>query len=203
VGDSNVGKTCLLSRFLDKQFKQDHDTTIGVDFGSKIININMNNELNIPIKLQIWDTAGQERFKSIIRSYYKGSIGVILVYDISDKTSFDHVKDWLGEINKYTNYDIVIQLIGNKSDLGNRKVSFEEGLSFAQENNLLFMETTAKNCLIKNSDSSYNMNINSIFHNMTIEIYKKILNNHNLINNQNGIIIGNNKQNQTKCCTLL
>ena len=90
IGDTSVGKSCLLLQFLEKKFKFDHDTTIGVEFGSKIINVK-----DKQIKLQIWDTAGQETFKSITRSYYRGSIGVVLVYDITNRDSFNNVSKWL------------------------------------------------------------------------------------------------------------
>ena len=92
IGDTSVGKSCLLLQFLEKKFKFDHDTTIGVEFGSKIINVR-----DKQIKLQIWDTAGQETFKSITRSYYRGSIGVVLVYDITNRDSFNNVSKWLDE----------------------------------------------------------------------------------------------------------
>jgi Ras-related protein Rab-2A len=90
IGDTSVGKSCLLLQFLEKKFKFDHDTTIGVEFGSKIITVKDKH-----IKLQIWDTAGQETFKSITRSYYRGSIGVILVYDITNRDSFNNISKWL------------------------------------------------------------------------------------------------------------
>ena len=114
-----VGKSCILLQFLEKKFKFDHDTTIGVEFGSKVISV-----AEKPIKLQIWDTvindhmqAGQETFKSITRSYYRGSIGVILVYDITSKESFSNISKWLDETRSYSNDKITMMLIGNKTDL--------------------------------------------------------------------------------------
>lgn len=90
IGDSSVGKSCLMLRFTEEKFKTEHEPTLGVEFGSKYIKINENN-----LKIQIWDTAGQESFKSITRSYYKGSIAVLLVYDITKRDSFDNLNKWL------------------------------------------------------------------------------------------------------------
>jgi Ras-related protein Rab-2A len=101
-----------LLQFLEKKFKFDHDTTIGVEFGSKIISVN-----DKQIKLQIWDTAGQETFKSITRSYYRGSIGVILVYDITNRDSFNNIMKWLDETKNYANDKVTMLLVGNKTDL--------------------------------------------------------------------------------------
>ncbi|VDQ02289.1 unnamed protein product [Trichobilharzia regenti] len=116
-----VGKSCLLLQFTDKRFQPVHDLTIGVEFGARMINID-----GKQIKLQIWDTAGQESFRSITRSYYRGAAGALLVYDI-------------------TSSNMVIMLIGNKSDLESRRdVKKEEGEAFAREHGLIFMETSAK-----------------------------------------------------------
>ena len=112
IGDTSVGKSCLLLQFLEKKFKFDHDTTIGVEFGSKIITVKDKH-----IKLQIWDTAGQETFKSITRSYYRGSIGVILVYDITNRDSFNNISKWLDETKSYANDKITVMLVANKTDL--------------------------------------------------------------------------------------
>jgi len=140
VGDTAVGKSCLLLQFTDKRFQPVHDLTIGVEFGSRTITIEDNQ-----IKLQIWDTAGQEKFRSITRSYYRGAAGALLVYDITRRETFDHLQSWLEDCRRYSNQNIVIMLIGNKSDLENkRKVSKEEGEAFAKKHNLTFLETSAK-----------------------------------------------------------
>merc|ERR1712063_194503 len=140
VGDTAVGKSCLLLQFTDKRFQPVHDLTIGVEFGSRTINIDDNQ-----IKLQIWDTAGQEKFRSITRSYYRGAAGALLVYDITRRDTFQHLQSWLEDCRRYSNKDIVIMLIGNKSDLANKRaVSKEEGEAFAREHGLVFMETSAK-----------------------------------------------------------
>jgi len=139
IGDTGVGKSCLLLQFTDKRFRHDHDLTIGVEFGARLMVID-----DKPIKLQIWDTAGQESFRSITRSYYRGATGALLVYDISRRDSFNHVARWLQEARAYGNPNMVIMLIGNKSDLDRREVSYEEGANFARQNGLVFQETSAK-----------------------------------------------------------
>merc|ERR1711934_947193 len=140
VGDTAVGKSCLLLQFTDRRFQPVHDLTIGVEFGSRTITIDANQ-----IKLQIWDTAGQEKFRSITRSYYRGAAGALLVYDITRRETFEHLQSWLEDCRRYSNQNIVIMLIGNKCDLENkREVSTEEGQQFAADNGLTFLETSAK-----------------------------------------------------------
>eukprot|EP01090_Pellita_catalonica_P011652 TRINITY_DN234_c0_g1_i1.p1 TRINITY_DN234_c0_g1~~TRINITY_DN234_c0_g1_i1.p1 ORF type:complete len:200 (+),score=24.10 TRINITY_DN234_c0_g1_i1:49-648(+) len=140
VGDTAVGKSCLLLQFTDKRFQPVHDLTIGVEFGSRTLTIDKNQ-----VKLQIWDTAGQEKFRSITRSYYRGAAGALLVYDITRRETFEHLTSWLEDCRKYSNSNIVIMLIGNKSDLeSKRQVTRAEGEEFARQNNLLFLETSAK-----------------------------------------------------------
>jgi len=140
VGDTAVGKSCLLLQFTDKRFQPVHDLTIGVEFGSRTINID-----GKQVKLQIWDTAGQEKFRSITRSYYRGTSGALLAYDITRRETFDHLVEWLEDCRKYSNPNIVIMLIGNKSDLEEKRaVSKEEGERFAKEHGLYFLETSAK-----------------------------------------------------------
>jgi len=140
VGDMGVGKSCLLLQFTENKFRQKHELTIGVEFGGKMIDIN-----NKKIKIQIWDTAGQEAFQAITRSYYKGAIGALLVYDITRKDTFSHITKWLEVVKSYSDKKICIILIGNKIDLGNkRQVSKENGENFAKKNGILFLETSAK-----------------------------------------------------------
>jgi len=142
VGDTAVGKSCLLLQFTDKRFQPQHDLTIGVEFGSRTINIDSNQ-----VKLQIWDTAGQEKFRSITRSYYRGAAGALLVYDITRRETFEHLSSWLEDCLKYSNANIVITVIGNKCDLeSNRQVTREEGEEFAKKHNLLFFGNFCKNC---------------------------------------------------------
>ena len=140
VGDMGVGKSCLLLQFTENKFRQKHELTIGVEFGGKMIDIN-----NKKIKIQIWDTAGQEAFQAITRSYYKGAIGALLVYDITRKDTFSHITKWLEVVKSYSAKKICIILIGNKIDLENkRQVSKENGENFAKKNGILFLETSAK-----------------------------------------------------------
>ncbi|GFH56651.1 hypothetical protein CTEN210_13127 [Chaetoceros tenuissimus] len=140
IGDTGVGKSCLLLQFTDKRFQPVHDLTIGVEFGARMVNID-----NKQVKLQIWDTAGQESFRSITRSYYRGAAGALLVYDITRRDTFKHLSVWLEEARQHSQSNMTIMLIGNKNDLEHRRaVSFEEGKAFADANGLIFMETSAK-----------------------------------------------------------
>jgi len=139
IGDEAVGKTCLLLQFTDKRYRTTHQVTVGVEFGSKTVEVG-----GKMIKLQCWDTAGQDRFRSIVRSYYRGAAGALLVYDITRRESFEHVSTWLTEARSNADENLVITLIGNKCDKGaDRQVPFEEGHSFAQRNGLYFLETSA------------------------------------------------------------
>ncbi len=140
TGDALLGKSCLLLQFTDKRFTPVHDLTIGVEFGSRTLTIDGNQ-----VKLQIWDTAGQEKFRSITRSYYRGAAGALLVYDITRRDTYEHLTSWLDDCRKYSNQNLTIMLVGNKSDLeAKREVSKEEGEAFAAKNGLFFLETSAK-----------------------------------------------------------
>ena len=140
VGDMAVGKSCLLLQFTDHKFRHQHELTIGVEFGGKTIEVKNKN-----VKIQIWDTAGQEAFQAITRTYYKGAIGALLVYDITRRDTFEHINKWLNEVKLNGSKDICCILIGNKNDLEDqRQVKLEEGEELAKKNNLLFLETSAK-----------------------------------------------------------
>eukprot|EP00516_Mucochytrium_quahogii_P002103 CAMPEP_0203749792 /NCGR_PEP_ID=MMETSP0098-20131031/4204_1 /ASSEMBLY_ACC=CAM_ASM_000208 /TAXON_ID=96639 /ORGANISM=" , Strain NY0313808BC1" /LENGTH=370 /DNA_ID=CAMNT_0050638893 /DNA_START=1720 /DNA_END=2832 /DNA_ORIENTATION=+ len=140
VGSVAVGKSCLLLRFTDQQFRPTHETTIGVDFGTETIRIRHKDR----IKIQIWDTAGQEYFKAITRAYFREAAAALIVYDVMNRGSFNDLKQWLDNVKgTSTNNSLTIMLIGNKADASNRQVSTEEGEAFARENGLLFMETSA------------------------------------------------------------
>jgi small GTP-binding protein len=140
IGDSGVGKSCLLLQFTDKRFQPIHDLTIGVEFGAKIVQMD-----GKTIKLQIWDTAGQESFRSITRSYYRGAAGALLVYDITRRETFNHLSSWLEDARQYSSPDMTVVLVGNKCDLEHRRqVTKEEGEAFARSHGLGFLETSAK-----------------------------------------------------------
>jgi len=140
IGDSGVGKSCLLLRFADDTYTESYISTIGVDF--KIRTIELEGKT---VKLQIWDTAGQERFRTITSSYYRGAHGIIVVYDVTDNDTFLRVQQWLQEIGRYANENVNKLLVGNKSDLEEkRKVTKEMGQAFADEHGIQFLETSAK-----------------------------------------------------------
>lgn len=177
IGDTGVGKSCLLLQFTDKRFQPVHDLTIGVEFGARMVTID-----GKQIKLQIWDTAGQESFRSITRSYYRGAAGALLVYDITRRDTFNHLTSWLEDARQHSNSNMVIMLIGNKSDLeARREVKREEGEAFAREHGLVFMETSAKTAA----------NVEEAFIDTAKEIYRKIQEGVFDINNEaNGIKLG-------------
>ena len=139
IGDSGVGKSNLLSRFVQDSFSTDNKTTIGVEFAAKTIETEGKR-----VKAQIWDTAGQERFRTITSAYYRGADGIIMVYDVTARESFNHVKEWLVEVDKYASADTCKLLIGNKSDRSDRQVSEQDGLSLARELGMPFLETSAR-----------------------------------------------------------
>ena len=177
IGDTGVGKSCLLLQFTDKRFQPVHDLTIGVEFGARMITIDAKQ-----IKLQIWDTAGQESFRSITRSYYRGAAGALLVYDITRRETFNHLTSWLDDARQHSNSNMTIMLIGNKSDLEHRRtVTYEEGQAFANEHGLVFMETSAKTA----------SNVEDSFINTAKKIYDKIQQGVFDVSNENlGIKVG-------------
>lgn len=139
IGDSGVGKSCLLLRFADDTYTPDYISTIGVDF--KIRTIELDGKT---IKLQIWDTAGQERFRTITSSYYRGAHGIIIVYDVTDQESFNNVKQWLQEIDRYATGGVMKLLVGNKADLSDKKVvEYTVAKEYADSLEIPFLETSA------------------------------------------------------------
>ena len=158
--DIAVGKSCILLQFTDNKFRLQHELTIGVEFGAKTIELNNKN-----IKIQIWDTAGQEAFQAITRTYYKGAVGALLVYDITRRDTFTHVTKWLEEVKSNSSKSICVILIGNKKDLEDkRQVTYEEGESFAKENGLMFLETSAKTAY--NVVEAFNLSAQAILNNI-------------------------------------
>ncbi|XP_030157006.1 ras-related protein Rab-26 [Lynx canadensis] len=141
VGDSGVGKTCLLVRFKDGAFLAGtFISTVGIDFRNKVLDVD-----GMKVKLQIWDTAGQERFRSVTHAYYRDAHALLLLYDVTNKASFDNIQAWLTEIQDYAQHDVVLMLLGNKVDSAQeRVVKREDGEKLAKEYGLPFMETSAK-----------------------------------------------------------
>jgi len=160
IGDSGVGKSCLLLRFADDTYTETYISTIGVDF--KIRTIDVDGKL---IKLQIWDTAGQERFRTITSSYYRGAHGIIVVYDVTDDESFTAVARWMTEIERFAGERVNKMLVGNKSDLESKRlVQYVQAKEFADNHDIPFFETSAKN----------NENVEEAFINLTKEIKRRM-----------------------------
>ncbi|XP_004438227.1 PREDICTED: ras-related protein Rab-26 [Ceratotherium simum simum] len=141
VGDSGVGKTCLLVRFKDGAFLAGtFISTVGIDFRNKVLDVD-----GMKVKLQIWDTAGQERFRSVTQAYYRDAHALLLLYDVTNKASFDNIQAWLTEIQEHAQHNVVLMLLGNKVDSAQEHVvKREDGEKLAKEYGLPFMETSAK-----------------------------------------------------------
>eukprot|EP00939_MAST-03C_sp_MAST-3C-sp1_P003862 g3862.t1 len=140
LGDTGVGKSSLVLRFVTKHFRPFSESTIGASFMSKMVTFD-----GIAIKYQIWDTAGQEKYRSLAPMYYRGAAAAIIVYDITRKTSFDKLKDWVHELQNYGPRDIVIIIVGNKVDLEERREVLTESASmYAKRIGALFLETSSK-----------------------------------------------------------
>ena len=162
IGDSGVGKTNIMSKFLKNQFMEESKATIGVEFGSKLFN-----HEGHKIKAQIWDTAGQEKYKAITGAYYKGSKGALVVYDITQKKTFENIEKWINDLKAAGDPKITIILIGNKNDLDDkRQVSKDQGEEKARSFGCAFLETSAYSG--DNIDKAFNL--------MVKEIYEKFSN---------------------------
>ena len=157
IGDSSVGKTNIMSKYLKNQFNENSKATVGVEFGSKLFNINGHN-----IKVQIWDTAGQEKYKAITGAYYKGSKGAFVVYDITRKETFDSVDKWINDLKMSGDPKLIIIIIGNKCDLEEkREILKEQGEEKANSFGCAFLETSALSG--DNIEKGFEMMINDIF----------------------------------------
>jgi small GTP-binding protein len=192
LGDSGVGKTSIIQKFVNDKFNQNMLSTIGVDFQSKVIIIN-----NTKIKLKIWDTTGQERFKTLTSQYYNGADGALLIFDVTSKLSFERINFWINELKEKKKLnELGLLLIGNKIDLNEkRNVKKEEAEEFAKEYNINYYETSALQ----------NINIKNIINDIAQQCLNKIQKNdefyfQNSLNEKKMIIdnISNNKK--KKCC---
>mmetsp|Transcript_6886 Transcript_6886/g.15842 ORF Transcript_6886/g.15842 Transcript_6886/m.15842 type:complete len:214 (+) Transcript_6886:36-677(+) len=160
IGDSGVGKSNLLSRFTRNEFNLESKSTIGVEFATRSIHVD-----GKTIKAQIWDTAGQERYRAITSAYYRGAVGALLVYDIAKHVTYENVERWLKELRDHADHNIVIMLVGNKSDLRHlRAVPTDEAKAFAEKHGLSFIETSAL-------DST---NVDQAFSTILTEIYRLV-----------------------------
>jgi len=201
IGDTNVGKSNLLLRYVKNEFAIDMKSTVGVEFGSKILKIS-----DINVKVQIWDTAGQERYRSMTSSYYKGSKGVLIVYDITNKSTFENVDKWINDFRMKCDDNSSIIIVGNKSDKEDeRKVTIEEGEEKAKKYNLAFFETSAKDG--KNVEDAFKFLFEKVVDNYKKSKETKEKKGELLQNDENGeninLDFGNsftNKYKNKKCC---
>ena len=183
-----VGKSCLLLRYSDDSFTQSFITTIGIDFKIKSILINESTK----VKLQIWDTAGQERFRTITTAYYRGAMGILLVYDVTDEASFLSVRNWMRQIDQNAAENVNRILIGNKCDMEDaRKVSYDSGKALAAEFKINFFETSAK----------LNSNVEKAFLSIATDIVERLKENPEHYGGENSVNLNkNNGKRDTKAC---
>lgn len=161
IGESGVGKSNLLSRFTKDEFSLESKSTIGVEFATKSVAA----QDGKTIKAQIWDTAGQERYRAITSAYYRGAVGALLVYDLTKRTSFEKVRQWLQELRDHADREIVIQLVGNKRDRADdREVPEAEAESFAEANGITVIETSALDAT----------NVDAAFRRLLMDVYQVV-----------------------------
>lgn len=181
VGDSGVGKSCLLLQFTDSRFESTHDLTIGVEFGTKTLKIN-----NQDIKLQCFDTAGQESFRSITRSYYRNSAVALLVFDLTRRDTFKKLDDWVYEVEQNNNDDVIIVLVGNKADsVGNRVISEQEAMAYAKNHGMSYIETSAKT----------GQNVEQVFKLGAQKVYSSVMDGSLVPSDTSGIKLGIDREN--------
>ncbi len=187
LGDTSVGKSCLLLRFCDNSFQEAHLTTIGLDFRLKTINLKDDRK----VKIQIWDTAGEDRFRSITRNYYKGAKGILLIFDVTDKETFTHVRDWIERIHEESPEGITICLVGNKIDMNeSRVISNEEGKKIADEFKIPYFETSAKS----------NIGVEEVFTHLVKEVDTIYMKEHKEEVGRKTVLNQKTKNKKKKCC---
>ena len=180
IGDSNVGKQPFLSRFIDDSFTATYFPTVGLDVKIKIINFQNKN-----VKLHITDMAGEERFRSVTKTYYKGSHGIILMYDVTERNSFNNIRNWMKQIEANADKSIRKVLVGHKCDEPNRVVTEEEGKKLAEDFNIGFFESSAKS----------NKNVNEVFYYLVKEIFIE----KGIFEDEKGIKLSNRKNKKDQC----
>ena len=183
LGDSEVGKSCFLMRYSDNVFVENYITTIGLDYKLKSVKLDSGKT----IKVQLWDTAGQDKYRTIAKNYFKGSHGILLLYDVTKQSSFQNIRDWIQDIREEVSQKAIIFLIGNKIDLvDKRKISKEKGIELAEEYKLPFFEASAKS----------GENVDEVFK----ALYKKISEVYGDLEKEMGTKLNKRKKNQRKCC---
>ncbi|CEP24813.1 SEC4 [Cyberlindnera jadinii] len=186
IGDSGVGKSCILLRFVEDKFSPSFITTIGIDFKIRTVEVD-----GAKIKLQVWDTAGQERFRTITTAYYRGAAGIIIVYDVTDERTFENVKNWYEAINQHATEDAQVFLVGNKNDNADlRAVSYEQGEALARELGVPFLETSAKT----------NENVEELFIKLTKIIHDKAGSKANADKDHGVKVGGHGDKTSSNCC---
>ena len=183
LGDSEVGKSCFLMRYSDNVFVENYITTIGLDYKLKSVKLDSGKT----IKVQLWDTAGQDKYRTIAKNYFKGSHGILLLYDITKPSSFNNIRERIQDIREEVSPKAIIFLIGNKIDLADqRKISKEKGIELAEEYKLPFFEASAKS----------GENVDEVFK----ALYKKISEVYGDLEREMGSKLNKRKKNQRKCC---
>ena len=183
LGDSEVGKSCFLMRYADNVFVENYITTIGLDYKLKYVQLDSGQV----IKVQLWDTAGQDRYRTIAKNYYKGSHGILLLYDVTKSSSFENIREWIKDIREEVYEKAIIFLIGNKIDKKDQiKIKTEEGEKLAEEFNIPFFEASAKS----------GENVDEIFK----ALYKKISEVYVDIQQEGGRKLSIKNKKNKKCC---
>mmetsp|Transcript_4051 Transcript_4051/g.4673 ORF Transcript_4051/g.4673 Transcript_4051/m.4673 type:complete len:202 (+) Transcript_4051:27-632(+) len=186
IGDSGVGKSCILLRFSDDSFTASFITTIGIDFKIKTIELDGKR-----IKLQIWDTAGQERFRTITTAYYRGAMGILLVYDVTDEQSFQNIRNWIRNIEQHAADNVDKVLVGNKCDMVSMKVvETARGQALGEEYGIQFFETSAKS----------NINVTEAFTDIAKSIKKRLMDDPNAGAGRKPIVLDGDARKKTTCC---